>query len=200
MNLYEIEQSEEHPVYQQVAASNNQRHYHFLLSMIQAAIDSGKPWLSESLIKSINFHAIVGLHGEAGQYRSSGVIVGTFKPPESHLVNGLMEDFVNEVNWNWHIAGPTQLAAYALWRLNHIHPFINGNGRTARAVCYYILCVIAGGPLPGRTILPEIISARRPQYVDALRAADNGDASLLVNLITQCLGEQLSSARGYTPP
>jgi hypothetical protein len=32
---------------------------------------------------------------------------------------------------------PTELAAYGLWRLNWIHPFVEGNGRTARAVCYF---------------------------------------------------------------
>ncbi|MEX1365172.1 MAG: Fic family protein [Nannocystaceae bacterium] len=26
---------------------------------------------------------------------------------------------------------------YTLWRLNWIHPFVEGNGRTARAACYY---------------------------------------------------------------
>ena len=199
MNLYEIEQSEENPVYRQVAASNNQRHHDFLLSMIQSAIDSGKPWLSESLIKAINFHAIVGLHREAGQYRSVEVAVGNFDPPRSYRVSGLMEDFVNEVNWEWQNAPPVELAARALWRLNYIHTFVNGNGRTARAVRYYILCVKIGGPLPGEIILPARLRARRPQYVEALRSADEGDASPLVALIIQCLEEQLSSASPPTP-
>ena len=201
MNLYEIAQSEDHPVYRQLANSNNQRHYHFLASMIRSAIDSGKPWLSESLIKAINFHAIVGLHSEAGRYRSYKVTVGDHIPPRSHQVHGLMEDFVNVVNWSWQNAQHIELAAYALWRLNHIHPFVNGNGRTARAVCYYILCVSAGGLLPGQPILPEIIRAKRPEYIEALRVADQiRDLAPLTNFIIQCLREQQLSADPPAPP
>ena len=97
-----------------------------------------------------------------------------------------MDDFVNVVNWNWEKADPIALAAYVLWRLNHIHPFINGNGRTARASCYFVLCVKAGGLLPGTTILPELIKRERPSYVAALKTADRlsgvGDPTYLNNL------------------
>ena len=194
MNLYELNDGENNPVYQQVAASNHARHYGFLLSMIVAAIDSNKPWLSETLIKAINFHAIVGLHSQAGEYRSAEVTVGSLQPPASYRVKALMEDFVNSINWNWQHADGTALAAYALWQINLIHPFVNGNGRTARAVCYYILCVKAGGLLPGNTILPEIIrnEPKRTAYVQALKEADRGDISQLTALIRQALTEQLS--------
>ena len=90
MNLYELQGTESNPVYQAVAASNNAGHYDFLLSMVQAAIDSNKPWLSESLIKAINFHAIVALHDQAGQYRSVPVQVGDhYFPPEPYRVQSL---------------------------------------------------------------------------------------------------------------
>ena len=194
MNLYELNDGENNPVYQQVAAANHARHYGFLLSMIMAAIDSDKPWLSESLIKAINFHAIVSLHSQAGEYRSAEVTVGSLQPPAPYRVKALMEDFVNFINWNWQHVDGTALAAHALWRLNLIHPFVNGNGRTARAVCYYIICVKAGGLLPGNTILPEIIrnEPKRTAYVQALQEADRGDISQLTALITQALTEQLS--------
>ena len=197
MNLYELQGTESNPVYQDVAASNNARHYDFLISMVQAAIKSNKPWLSESLVKAINFHAIVALHDQAGQYRSHQVQVGQdYLPPEHYRVQSLMEDFVNQVNWLWQSAKLTQLASHALWKLNSIHPFVNGNGRTARAVCYYILCVKAGGPLPGQMIVPDIIRQppMRTEYVDALKAADQGNISALNELIVRALTQQLSSA------
>ena len=59
-----------------------------------------------------------------------------------------------------------------LWRLNWIHPFVEGNGRTARAVCYFLLCVRAGSLLPGRKILPERIKDDRAGYEAALIEAD----------------------------
>lgn len=77
-----------------------------------------------------------------------------------------MNAFVNEINRHLEATDALTLAAYCLWRLNHIHPFINGNGRTARALCYYVLCVKFGGPLPGAPILPELIRRDREQYVE----------------------------------
>jgi Fic family protein len=56
--------------------------------------------------------------------------------------------------------------------LNWIHPFIEGNGRTARAVCYYLLCARSGALLPGRRIVPERIRDDRAGYERALKAAD----------------------------
>ena len=90
---------------------------------------------------------------------------------------------------------PTLVAAFALWRINYIHPFVNGNGRTARAVCYYVLCVMQGGLLPGREILPEILR-REPmhgRYVAALGQADRGDLNPLVAVVRQALSIQIDS-------
>lgn len=109
-------------------------------------------------------------------YRPCQVYVGDYTPPEHFRVPDLMDDFVNLVNRQWDSSDPVELSAYVLWRLNHIHPFINGNGRTARAACYFVLCVKLGGWLEGKTILPELLRANRSEYVAALKAAD---ASLL---------------------
>jgi Fic family protein len=67
---------------------------------------------------------------------------------------------------------PTTLPAYALWRMNWIHPFVEGNGRTARAACYYLICLRNGGLLPGRKIVPERIRENRKPYYEALAEAD----------------------------
>ena len=58
------------------------------------------------------------------------------------------------------------------WKFNWIHPFIEGNGRTARATCYYLLCTRSGALLPGRRIVPERIRDDRDGYEEALKAAD----------------------------
>ena len=55
-----------------------------------------------------------------------------------------MDDFVNLINLYWESGDTVRLSAEVLWRLNFIHPFINGNGRTARAACYFVLCVKCG--------------------------------------------------------
>ncbi len=185
---------EEHPAYQQLSAANYDRLYDFLESMVMAAIATNRPYLSQSIIKALNFHAIAGLHHEAGEYRSHEVTVGRYRPPARFRVNSLMDDFVNRVNWSWQSANATVLAAFALWRINHIHPFVNGNGRTARAVCYYIVCVKSGGLLPGQPILPEVLRSdpEHAMYIDALKAADSGDLAPLNTLINQLIRRQVS--------
>ena len=61
------------------------------------------------------------------------------------------------------------LGAYALWRLNWIHPFINGNGRTARALCHYIICLkLEGFPPKGQKPGPILIRENRAEYIAAL--------------------------------
>ncbi len=202
MDLYELSQgSENHSVYQAVADSNRYRHYDFLLSMIQAALDIQRPFISQSMIKAINFHAIVGLHHFAGAYRPCAVKVRNpeghivFKPPEWFRVQPMMDDLTNTVNWHWQAADPVGLTAFVLWKINHIHPFINGNGRTARAVCYFTLCVKSGGLLPGKRILPELLRQDEFQkpYQLALREADSGSLKKLIELIRQLLATQLQS-------
>ena len=192
MNLIEL--GEESPLYQQVEAANGIRHYGFLNTMIEVAIAGNKLWLSESLIKAINFHAIVALHPEAGLYRPYSVKVGEFNPPPLHQVEPLMEDFVNIANRYWDAWNAETLAAYALWSINHIHPFVNGNGRTARAVCYFIICVKSGGLLPGRVTVPEILRAEpvRAQYDEALRQADEGDPTPMVEVVREAVNKQLT--------
>ncbi|WP_257765365.1 Fic family protein [Burkholderia glumae] len=120
--------------------------------------------------------------------------VGNHTPPPEYRVQALMDDFVNFVNRNLESADPVALAAYVLWRFNWIHPFINGNGRTARAACYFVLCLKAGGWLSGRTILPELIRRERARYEAGLRHADenNGDVSVLHALLSELLLEQLA--------
>ncbi len=205
MILFEIVGSESHPAYQALEVANGNRQYDFLRSMVAASIALGRPFLSQHLIKALNFQAITCLHTNAGEYRPCPVTVGTYTPPEHYRVQALMDDFVNSTNLNWHASDPVQLATYVLWRLNHIHPFINGNGRTARAASYFVLCVKAGGSLAGTTILPELLRQNRAAYVAALQVADqsfaagNLDLTLLHSLVSSLLQQQIASAAPPAP-
>lgn len=201
MIVYELVNTESHPVYKALEVSNGNRQYDFLRSIVQASLDMGKPFLSQQLIKAFNFHAITCLHAYAGEYRPCPVSVGQHNPPAHYRVPALMDDFVNTVNRTWDgNTDPIALATYVLWRINNVHPFINGNGRTARATCYFVLCIAAGGLLPGTKILPELIRQNRQQYCDALQlghdsfAQGNLDLSVLHALLSKLVNEQLQSA------
>ena len=194
--------TEDHPAYRALEWENGERHYGFLKSAVEAALAVDRPFLSQTLVKAINFHAIACLHTSAGQFRPCEVIVGTHRPPQHYRVGDLMDDFVNVVNRRWDEWSALRLGAYVLWKLNHIHPFINGNGRIARAACYFVLCLKFGGWMQGAPILPELLQRpeNRSRYVDALRAADATiqdaeiDLEPMMELMADLLTEQLNSA------
>ena len=145
MIIHEIVGTEDHPVYQALEVSNGERQYDFLRSIVLASLQIGHPFLSQSVIKALNFHAITCLHTHAGEFRPCEVTVGEYNPPHQYRVQALMDDFVNRINRLWENTDAVVLASVVLWQINRIHPFINGNGRTARAACYFVLCVKLGG-------------------------------------------------------
>jgi Fic family protein len=92
------------------------------------------------------------------------------------------------------------LAAYVLWKLNWIHPFADGNGRTARAIAYVVLSIKLDSVLPGAPTIPEQIAGNKKPYYDALEAADKHlaggevDVSDLEKMLDAMLSTQLLSA------
>lgn len=165
--------------------------------------------LSIEVIKALNYHAVSCLHANAGEFRTWPVSVGdpskaadpnAFQPPLHIQVPPLMQMFTNQVNRMWDSTDAVTLAAFVLWRLNFIHPFINGNGRAARAACHYVLCLKAGGWLPGDPILPELIRSNRAEYVARLKQVDATakagalDLTPVHEFLTRLLDEQLKSA------
>ena len=207
MILFEIVNGDEDaPIYQFLEIANGNRQYDFLRSIVDVSLEVQKSFLSTHILKALNFQAITCLHTNAGEYRPCQVTVGNYHPPEHYRVQALMDDFINTVNRLWESMEPTPLAAFVLWKLNHIHPFINGNGRVARAACYFVLCVKFNRWLPGSTILPELLRLNRSRYVGALRDCDasynSGDLNLspLCSLLDELLNEQINSVKQDSPP
>ena len=208
MILYELLGGESSDIYQELEMANGLRHYDFLLSAVHISLKVNKAFLSTSVIKALNFHAITCLHTNAGEFRPCEVTVGQEPnihfPPAHFRVQALMDDLINTVNRGWETTETIFLSAYVLWRLNYIHPFINGNGRTARAASYFVLCLKSGGLLPGKTILPELLRVERARYVDALKMADASmqsgtlDLSALHSLMSELLQRQLASVENAT--
>jgi Fic family protein len=121
------------------------------------------------------------------------------------LVPELVEQLCDYVNDNWE-KSPIHLAAFTLWRLNWIHPFVDGNGRTARIISFLVLCVRLGYRLPGTNTVPEQISHDKNPYYSALESADRAEAqgkvdvsqmeSLLEGLVASQLVSILQDAKG----
>ncbi len=167
--------------------------------------DPERPFkLRPSLILTLHRIALDGLHAFAGNFRPGGVTISgdsKHEPPPAHLVPELIEEFCDYVNEHWEVATAIHLAAYAMWRLNWIHPFADGNGRTSRIVSYILLCIKLGYLIPGTKTIPDQITDNRNPYFIALDEADaawkNGkklDVSAMEALLSALLAAQFLSA------
>jgi Fic family protein len=182
-------------------ARNGLRQYDAAIATIQTAIERGSFKLRPSLILSLQREALAGISSYAGNYRPGGVAIEGSKhePVGAHQVAELVEDMCDYVNDRWQSSTPIHLAAYLMWRLNWIHPFADGNGRTSRIVSYVVLSIRAGSVLPGTPTIPDQIVDNRIPYFEALDAADsayrdgNLDVSKMEALLGALLARQLAS-------
>ncbi len=86
-----------------------------------------------------------------------------------------------------------------MWRLNWIHPFSDGNGRTSRILSYVVLCIRYGELLSGTKTIPEFITENRNPYFEALEGADAAYENKIVNVsLMENLMEELLAAQMYT--
>lgn len=123
----------------------------------------------------------------AGQYRKTQVrIVGAkHVPPESWDIPHRMADWENWLKESEKKIQPVELAALAHHRLTEIHPFIDGNGRTARLVMNLIL--FRHGYPPA-----VILRVNRKQYYRVLMQADSGKPEPLVDFVGRTVERSLT--------
>jgi Fic family protein len=196
-----IRESDDPEFFARVQEQNLLRQYDLLANCIEIGLKKGIDAFDKYTLWSLNAAAVANISQFGGRFRQQPIYVGNHLPPHFKDVSELMDQCISVIHENWDVQEhPTLLAAYALWRLNWIHPFIEGNGRTARAACYYLICVKAGGLLPGKTTVPERIRANRTEYVEALREADrhwhegNFNVQRLAAYLERLLREQLEDA------
>jgi Fic family protein len=159
------------------------------------AVNLAKAWervqelaLPDSLLEQrelLELHRIVMTGVEdsfGGSYRASAVRIAgaNLVPPNPVKVPDLMDRLFADLPGT---SDPVERAA----RLHHgvaaIHPFSDGNGRTARLAMNFVL--LAAG-YPPVSIAPQL----RTGYYAALEAADSGDFPTWQNFITQRLEEE----------
>lgn len=180
-------------------AENTLRQYDRLVELIRGSIGGGRLRLRPSTLMELNRLAVDGLVRSAGAFRDRAIeiINSRHEPPAWQDVPELIDDMCEYVNDPGPGKTPLHLAAYVMWRLNWIHPFADGNGRTSRAASYYVLSAGLRQLLPGPRTIPERIAARKPPYWKALEAADRAwaesriDVSAMEELLNGLLASQL---------
>jgi Fic family protein len=108
---------------------------------------------------------------DAGAYRRVGVEISgsQHQPPEPFLVQEKMTALFDWLHKNENILHPIEVAAVFHHRLTSIHPFINGNGRTARLAMNFLL-MQHGYP-------PVIVKASGESEVDYYQTLESGDTT-----------------------
>jgi len=171
-----------------------------LLRLVELAKETNNPVDIRQLTE---LHALVlGDRKGGGIFRNEPVKIrgADHTPPKTYLeVMKQMEAWEKWSKDNCSLPAPIRAAILHAW-LAHIHPFIDGNGRSARAISNLEL-VRAGYP-------PIIIKKReRGRYIDALAESDSGgDIRSFLELILEktagaLTGLEHSAMReqGYNP-
>jgi Fic family protein len=168
-----VREADNPKLYATVQEQNLLRQYDLLSNCIEIGLEKGIEAFDKYTLWALNYAAVANIAQFGGRYREDPIYVGSHIPPHYKDVSDEMDRFFSLVHENWTVmTNPTELPAYALWRLNWIHPFVEGNGRTARAACYYLICLRQGRMLGGRKIVPERIRENRDPYYAALQTAD----------------------------
>jgi Fic family protein len=184
---------------------NGLRQTQLALEIIRSFVkDKERPFrLRQGLLLQLNAEALKGIHALAGTYRNGPAVIGGsgHEPPPAFRVADEAADMCEYVNENWNQKNALHLAAYTLWKLNWIHPFADGNGRTARAISYIVLSTKLDSLLPGTTTIPDQIASNKDPYYDALEKADKHwkehntvDVSALETMLDAMLAKQLLQA------
>jgi Fic family protein len=151
----------------------------------EKARELAKPGTGFSERDLLDLHRIVMTGVEdsfAGSYRSSAVRIAgaNLVPPNPVKVPDLMERLFAD---SAEIVDPVERAAKLHHGIAAIHPFSDGNGRSARLGMNFVL--LAAG-YPPVSIAPQL----RTAYYTALEAADSGDFNTWQNFIIQRLEEE----------
>jgi len=120
-----------------------------------------------------------------GGYRKIQVYVGNritgevkFMPPPPEEVPGLMKEFIDWLNAEAsRQLPPVLVAGISHYELVRIHPFLDGNGRTARALATLILC-LRGFDLKRFFALDDYYDSDRRAYYNALSSVDQKSLEL----------------------
>jgi Fic family protein len=166
-------------------AKNHFEAIQFLYDLIE---HEKKHTISERLIRSLQQLIVKESDpAVAGRYRTGTVMItgSKHRPPDPIDVPLLMGDLIKWVQKNQNVLHPIDLAAIVHHRIAHIHPFFDGNGRTARLAMNLHL-MQRGYPLA------IILKNDRKKYYDVLEKADHGKMEPIVKFIAQAVEKSLN--------
>ena len=174
--------------------------YRDAFQLVSEYLSSGLP-ITETLIRSIHQKLVDGVRGEEGKpgaYRhvQNYVVSGktgkpVYTPPPPEAVPGLMQDLVAWLSSDSEIH-PVLIAGIAQFELVHIHPFVDGNGRTSRLLS--TLCMYrAGYDFKRLFTISEYYDRDRQAFYQAIQSVreQNMDLTSWLEFFSRGLATQL---------
>lgn len=172
------------PLKDHLEAKDHQAALEYLYDLIDK---NKRHTISEVLIR--NLHQIIVQETDkewAGRYRNANVVIGGAKhtPPDALQVPQKMRALISWLNSQKNKMNIIELSALLHHKLVHIHPFFDGNGRTAR-LAMNLLLMQAGYPLVA------ILKNDRKKYYDVLDKADSEKYEPLIKFVAQSVERSL---------
>lgn len=156
--------------------------YRGAFELVAEWLDEGGP-ITEGVVKEIHRQLVAGVRGGAarpGEYRDrQNCVMNTttfevvYRPPHPRAVPGLMRELIAWLNSPGDVH-PVLLSGVAQFQFVHIHPFLDGNGRTSRLLS--TLCLYrAGYDFKRLFTISEFYDRDRPTFYKAIQdVRDNG--------------------------
>jgi Fic family protein len=159
--------------------------YRSAFEFVSDCLDSGDP-ITEGLIREIHRKLVEGVRGgkaDPGNYRriqnyvansSTGDVIYT--PPSAVEVPIMMSEMVKWLNADLEIH-PVLISGIAQFQLVHIHPFLDGNGRTSRLLS--TLCLYkAGYDFKRLFTISEYYDRDRPTFYKKIQSVRENDMDM----------------------
>ncbi len=174
--------------------------YRNAFDLVSSYIEDGAP-ITEGLIREIHKFLVREVRGNSaapGEYRKiQNYVVNSktkeviYTPPPVYELPQLMQTLVDWINQE-NTIHPVLVSGIAQFQLVHIHPFLDGNGRTARLLS--TLCLYRSGyDFKKLFTISEYYDRNREKYYHALQAVrqNNMDMTAWVEYFTEGLSAQL---------
>lgn len=149
----------------------------------------GTEWLTDAFIRKVHEDMFGNIWEWGGQYRQTRLNIGV----EPHLIREQIKLLAGDF-FSWNEATSTmpvvEIAARLQHRLTQIHPFLNGNGRHARLMTDIFL-YSHHHPIPQWPQIQLMSQGTqvREHYIRAMKNADEGDLTNLIQFLEECLKE-----------
>jgi Fic family protein len=178
--------------------------YRKAFDFVSEYLKSGDP-ISEGLVREIHKRLVEDVRGGAaapGEYRriQNHVINSVtgetiYTPPPAHDIPIMMAELVNHLNSETE-THPVLLSGIAQFQLVHIHPFLDGNGRTSRLLS--TLCLYqAGYDFKRLFTISEYYDRDRATFYRAIQGVRENDMDMTgwLEFFIEALSTQLAEVR-----